>query len=162
MATREARGEWDGRPGGCRSTIAALQAALAAEQAASYGYGVVGANLTGARFTAASADCVAHERARDRLTALITAHGGQPLPAAAAYRLPVAVHTSAAARSLATMLEHHVAVAYVGLVAVRDPDLRNFAARNMRDCAVRGARWSGRAQAFPGLPPSSLRSAKRG
>ncbi len=138
-------------------TIAALQAALAAEQAASYGYGVVGAHLSGPRFAAASADCVAHERARDRLTALITTGGGHPLPAAAAYRLPLAVHTSAAARSLAATLERQVAAAYVGLVAVPDQVLRTFAATNIRDCAVRCARWSGRAQAFPGLPPSSLR-----
>jgi len=133
------------------STLAALQAALAAEQAASYGYGVAGAHLSGPRFAAASADCVAHERARDRLTAMITALGGEPRPAAAAYRLPIAVHTAASARSLAVTLERQVAAAYLGLVAVRDPALRRIAAINMRDCAVRSARWSGRAQAFPGL-----------
>jgi hypothetical protein len=133
------------------ATIAALQAALAAEQAASYGYGVLGAHLTGLRFAAASADCVAHERARDRLSGMITARGGHPQPAAAAYQLPIAVHTPAAARSLAITLERQVTAAYVGLVAVQDPALRAFAATTMRDCAVRSARWSGRAQAFPGL-----------
>ncbi len=140
------------------STVAALQAALAAEQAASYGYGVAGAHLTGPRFAAASADRVAHERARDRLASMIAARGGQPRPAAAAYRLPVAVRTPAGARALAVILERQVAAAYLGLVAIADPALRRFAAGSMRDCAVRGARWSGRAQAFPGLPPSSLRS----
>jgi hypothetical protein len=133
------------------STIAALQAALAAEQAASYGYGVVGAHLAGSRFAAASADCVAHERARDRLTGMISQRGGQPRAAASAYRLPVAVHNQAAARSLAALLEHQVAAAYLGMVAVHDPALRRIAATNMRDCAVRAARWSGQAQAFPGL-----------
>ncbi|MDR2987330.1 MAG: ferritin-like domain-containing protein [Nocardiopsaceae bacterium] len=133
------------------ATIAALQAALAAEQAASYGYGVLGAHMTGQRFAAAGADRVAHERARDRLTGMITARGGQPQPAAAAYQLPIAVHSSAAARSLAITLERQVTAAYLGLVAVEDRVLRAFAATNMRDCAVRGARWSGRAQAFPGL-----------
>ncbi|HEX6933815.1 MAG TPA: ferritin-like domain-containing protein [Streptosporangiaceae bacterium] len=140
------------------STLTALQAALAAEQAASYGYGVAGAHLTGTRFAAASADCLAHERARDNLANLITARGGQPRPAAAAYRLPLAVRSPAAARSLAVILERQVAAAYLGLVAVTDPALRRFAADRMRDCAVRAARWGGRAQAFPGLPPSSLRS----
>jgi hypothetical protein len=136
------------------STIAALQAALAAEQAASYGYGVVGAHLAGSRFAAASADCVAHERARDRLTSMISQRGGQPRAAASAYGLPVAVHNQAAARSLAALLEHQVAAAYLGMVAVDDPVLRRIAATSMRDCAVRAARWSGRAQAFPGLRPS--------
>lgn len=136
------------------ATIAALQAALAAEQAASYGYGVLGAHLTGQRFTAAAADWVAHQRARDRLTGMITARGGQPQPAAAAYQLPISVRTPAAARSLAIMLERQVTAAYLGLVAVPDPALRTLAATNMRDCAVRSARWSGRAQAFPGLKRS--------
>jgi hypothetical protein len=136
------------------NTLAALQAALAAEQAASYGYGVAGAHLTGPRFAAASADCVAHERARDRLASMITARGGQPRPAAAAYRLPVAVRTATTARRLAVILERQVAAAYVGLVAIPDPGLRLFAAGSMRDCAVRGARWSGRTQAFPGLGAS--------
>jgi hypothetical protein len=139
---------------GTSATVAALQAALAAEQAASYAYGVLGAHLTGPRFAAASADCLAHERARDRLSGMITARGAQPHPAAAAYQLPIAVHTSNAARSLAITLERQVAAAYLGLVAVEDPILRTFAATNMRDCAVRGARWSGRAQAFPGLSRS--------
>ena len=58
------------------------------------------------------------------------------------------------------MLERQVAAAYLGLVAVSDPALRTFAATNMRDCAVREARWSGRAQAFPGLPASSLGPAR--
>jgi hypothetical protein len=136
---------------GRSATVAALQAALAAEQAASYAYGVLGAHLTGQRFAAASADCVAHERARDRLSGMITVRGRQPRPAAAAYQLPITVHSSAAARSLAVTLERQVAAAYLGLVAVEDPVLRTFAATNMRDCAVRSARWSGRAQAFPGL-----------
>jgi Domain of unknown function (DUF4439) len=136
---------------GKSATVAALQAALAAEQAASYAYGVLGAHLTGQGFAAASADCVAHERARDRLSGMITVRGGQPRPAAAAYQLPITVHSSAAARSLAVTLERQVAAAYLGLVAVEDPVLRTFAATNMRDCAVRSARWSGRAQAFPGL-----------
>ena len=145
-----------------RQDIAALQAALAAEQAASYGYGVVGSHLTGAKFTAATAEYVAHERARDTLTAMIAARGGRPRPAAAAYQLPITVTTNKQAVALAIMLERQVAAAYLGLVAVSDPALRTFAAQNMRDAAVREARWSDLPQAFPGLPASSLRPARRG
>ena len=144
-----------------RQDISALQAALAAEQAASYGYGIVGSHLTGSRFAAATADYVAHERARDALTAMIAARGGRPRPAAAAYRLPVSVRSNKQAMALAIMLERQVAAAYLGLVAASDPALRTFAALNMRDAAVREARWSGRPQAFPGLPASSLRPTRR-
>jgi hypothetical protein len=142
---------------GTATDIAALQAALAAEQAASYGYGIIGSHLAGRQFTAASNDCVAHERARDSLTTMLTARGAQPRPAAAAYQLPIGVRTPAAALSLAVMLERQVTAAYLGLVAVPDGALRTFAAHNMRDSAVRAARWSGRAETFPGLGSSSRR-----
>lgn len=141
--------------------IDALQAALAAEQAAVYGYGVVGAHLTGTKYAAAAADCVAHQRARDSLAAMIAQRRARPRPAAAAYRLPVKVTGAAAARTLAITLERQVTAAYLGLVAVPDQALRQFAARSMRDAAVRCARWGGRPQAFPGLPASSLRRTRR-
>lgn len=132
--------------------IAALQAALAAEQAASYAYGVVGAHLTGSRFKVAVADCIVHERARDSLTTMISVLGAQPHPAAVAYRLPAPVTTAAQAMSLAATLEREVAAAYLGLVAVPDPALRTFAATRMQGASVRAVRWSGYCQAFPGLP----------
>src|SRR5260221_13159231 len=69
-------------------TIHALQAALAAEHAAVYGYGVVGAYLTGSSRAAATADWGAHQGARDGLEAVLPASGPQPGPAAAAHRLP--------------------------------------------------------------------------
>ena len=137
--------------------VAALQVALAAEQAASYSYGIIGSHLAGRRFAAAAADCVAHERARDSLTVILTARGAQPWPAAAAYQLPTPVRTQAAALALAVTLERQVAAAYLALVAVPDAALRTFAARTMRDSAVRAARWSGKAETFPGLPASSIR-----
>lgn len=134
-----------------RQDIAAMQAALAAEQAASYGYGVAGAHLSGVKYAAAATDCVAHERARDRLSAMIAALGGQPHPAAVAYRLPRPVRTTGQAAELAVTLEHDVTAAYLGLVAVSAPGLRTFGADGMRACAIRAARWSGHCPAFPGL-----------
>ena len=87
---------------------------------------------------------------------MITARDGQPHPAAAAYRMPIAVHTAAQARSLAIVLERQVTAAYLGLVALSEPALRGFGADRMRAAAVRSARWGSRPQAFPGLPASSL------
>ncbi len=129
-----------------------MQAALAAEQAASYAYGVVGAHLAGSRFKLAMADCLVHERARDSLTKMISALGARPHPASVAYQLPIPVTTAAQAISLATILEREVAAAYLGLVAVPDPALRTLAATRMQDATVRAIRWGGSSQAFPGLP----------
>lgn len=131
--------------------VTALQAALASEQAAAYGYGVAGAHLHGEAFRLASLDSVAHERARDALTAMITALGAVPTPAAVAYQLPVAVHTAAEAASLAADLEAGVVDGYLGLAGVTDPALRRLAAIRMQEAAVRAARWGGAPQPFPGL-----------
>jgi hypothetical protein len=134
-----------------RGSVAALQTALAAEQAASYGYGIVGAHLTGVAFGVASADCVVHERARDNLTKLITSLGATPRPAAAAYRLPIGVTSAADAAKLAVDLELEVVASYTELAAVPDPALRTLAARSMQGACVRAARWGAKSQPFPGL-----------
>ncbi len=138
--------------------VAALQSAMAAEQAASYGYGVVGARLSqrSAEQALATADWVAHMRARDQLSALITAWGGTPVPAAVAYQLPEPVNSPAAAKALAATLEDRVAQAYLGLVALPDRGLRSFGAQQVRAAALRAEAWRGSTQAFPGMPPSSL------
>ena len=132
-------------------SVAALQNALAAEQAASYGYGVVGAHLTGAAFKVASADSVVHERARDALTKLITSLGATPQPAAAAYQLPTGVSSAADAAKLAVDLELEVLASYVGLAGVPDPRLRTLAATSMQSACVRAARWGAKSRPFPGL-----------
>lgn len=136
-----------------RGSVAALQAALAAEQAASYGYGIVGAHLTGAAFRVASADCVVHERARDVLTRLITSRGATPRPAAAAYQLPSSVSSAADAAKLAVDLELEVVASYVDLAGVPDPRLRTLAAASMQSAWARAARWGAKSRPFPGLAP---------
>jgi hypothetical protein len=151
-ASRGSAGGSGGSPSRA-STVAALQTALAAEQAASYGYGVVGAHLTGTGFSIASADCVVHERARDALTRLITSLRATPQAAAAAYKLPIGVSSAADAAKLAIDLELEVVASYVDLAAVPDPRLRTLAARNMQSACVRAARWGARSRPFPGLAP---------
>jgi|HubBroStandDraft_1064217.scaffolds.fasta_scaffold06420_4 hypothetical protein len=138
---------------GQRAKVAAMQSALAAEEAASYGYGVVGAHLTGAAFSLATADCVIHERARDTLAEMISALGATPEPAAVAYQLPIAVSTARQAASLAVDLELSVVSGYLALVAIDVPALRALAATRMQEAAVRAARWGGQPQPFPGLAP---------
>lgn len=141
------------------SVLAALQTALAAEHSACYGYGVVGAHLAqgSAALAAAGADWLAHQRARDQLTAMITDRGGQPVSSAVAYELPFPVTSATTAAQLAATMEDRVAHAYLALVALREPQLRLFGAQQVRVSALRAESWRGSTQAFPGLPPASLR-----
>jgi Domain of unknown function (DUF4439) len=133
-----------------------LQAALQAEQAASYGYGVAGAHLTGNQRVTAERDWIAHQRARDTLEQMLRSRGIVPAAAAVAYRLPIAVRTRRQAASLAVLLEQGVAAAYLGLVALDDRALREFGALGTRASALRAAGWRGSTVAFPGLPASGL------
>ena len=136
--------------------LPALQAALAAEDAAIFGYGVAGAHLAGNRLAAAEQDWTGHNRARDALAGLISRLGAVPVAAQAFYRLPFGVHDAASAAALAAYLEDGVTRAYLGLVAVSDPGLRGYGALAMQGSAERAAYWRGRTQAFPGLPASAL------
>jgi hypothetical protein len=140
--------------------VAALQGVLAAEHAVSYGYGIVGAHLPpgSPAQAAATTDWVAHVRAVDQLTQLITARGATPVPAAVAYELPFQVGAPTQAARLAATLEDRVCQAYLALVARPERSLRNFGALQVRACALRSESWSGTTQAFPGLPASSLDS----
>jgi Domain of unknown function (DUF4439) len=137
------------RPAGL--AVAALQAALDAEHAAVYGYGVAGAHLAGAKQKAAARDWAAHEAARDTLAAMIIALGAQPVAAAAAYQLPFPVHSGQSAVMLAALLEDRVAAAYLDLVALSQARLRMFGARALQSAALRATSWRGTALAFPGL-----------
>jgi hypothetical protein len=135
-----------------RAELQALQAALAAEHAAVYGYGVAGAMLTGAEQARAMTDWKAHQEARDTLQAMITRLGATPVAASAAYELPFTVHDARSARRLAAALEEGVTQAYLGLVAVTNETLRTFGALAMLPPADRAVAWRGSTVAFPGMP----------
>ena len=133
------------------TSVSALQDALAAEDAAIFGYGVAGAHLAGTGQAAAEQDWTGHNEARDRLATMISKLGVVPVAARAFYQLPFAVHDAASARALAAYLEDGVTRAYLGLVAVSDQQLRAFGALAMQGSAERAAFWRGSTQAFPGL-----------
>lgn len=138
------------------TALQALQGALAAEHAAIYGYGVVGAMLDGADRALALSDWKLHQEARDTLDAMIGKLGATPVAASAAYQLPFAVNNAASARRLAATLEDGVTQAYLGLVAVTDLTLRTFGALAMQPPANRAAAWRGTTVAFPGMPSGSV------
>ncbi|MFI2206904.1 ferritin-like domain-containing protein [Streptomyces sp. NPDC020192] len=134
-----------------KAELTALQAALAAEHAAVYGYGVVGGRIAGARRSEARAAWDAHRARRDALTREVRDLGGQPVAADAAYALPFPVPDSAAAVRLAARLEERLAGVYADLVRAAAGARRGSAAGALREAAVRAVRWSGESVAFPGL-----------
>ncbi|GHJ36364.1 ferritin-like domain-containing protein [Streptomyces sp. TS71-3] len=131
--------------------VAAVQAALAAEHAAVYGYGVVGARIAADRKGDARAAFDAHRARRDDLARAVRDLGGTPHAAAAGYALPFQVTDAAAAVRLAAQLEDRVAGAYADLVRAGSGTRRRTAADALRDAAVRAARWRGSSVPFPGL-----------
>ena len=82
---------------------------------------------------------------------MLAARGARPVAAAAAYELPFAVRGATAAVALAAVLEDRLSAAYLGLVGLTDPALREFGAQGVRTAALRAAAWRGSTLAFPGL-----------
>ncbi|MFJ9246942.1 ferritin-like domain-containing protein [Streptomyces sp. NPDC101776] len=131
--------------------LTALQAALAAEHAAVYGYGVVGGRIREGRRTEAKAAYDAHRARRDALVREVRDLGGKPVAASAGYALPFPVPDSAAAVRLAAELEDRVAGVYSDLVRASTDGVRGTATEALREAAVRAVRWRGGSVPFPGL-----------
>jgi len=129
-----------------------LQLALAAEHAAVYAYGVIGAQLTGEELGWARAADLAHRQQRDALSDLITAAGATPAPAAPAYRLPKPVTDRAGAVVLAVDVETRAAAVWRSAIGELTGPGREVALDALVGAAVRGAQW--RSVASPGKPPT--------
>ncbi|GGO47778.1 hypothetical protein GCM10012287_21210 [Streptomyces daqingensis] len=138
-----------------KKLVDAVQAALAAEHATVYGYGVVGGRISEDRRDEARQAHDAHRARRDALRREARDLGAEPEAAAAAYALPFAVPDSAAAVRLAAELEDRLAGAYADLVRAGEGARRREAAGALREAAVRSARWRGSGVAFPGLTEHS-------
>jgi Domain of unknown function (DUF4439) len=138
---------------------AALNDALAAEHAAIWGYGVVGAALDGTARQAAEDAEAAHRDVRDQVGALLSGRHADVVDARGAYALPFPVLSAVDAAALGAVLEEGVATAWVRV-------LDQAAARSTRELAVgvlsaaevRAVGWRVAAgktpitNAFPGLP----------
>ena len=94
-----------------------LQAALAAEHAAIFGYGALGPHLTGqaARARAAEAEQI-HRDHRNDVAALLIKAKVEPVAAEPAYALPFPVEDRASAMKLAVQLEERTAAAWRAVV----------------------------------------------
>jgi hypothetical protein len=140
-------------------TVPALQAALAAEHAAVYAWGVVGARIQDEQRPAALVALTAHRAQRDALTRLLLDREEPPLAAEPAYALPFPVSDTSAAVRLGVLVEEGVAEAYADLVAAGRGELRTSAATRLQQTAVRAAAWRGSSLALPGLRDRSTASA---
>jgi hypothetical protein len=137
----------------------ALNAALAAEHAAVWGYGVVGAALPGDKQELAAASENAHRDARDRLVGLLAERDTEPVGEQGAYELPFPVLSEVDAAKLAVTLEDGVSGAYVRLLdGAAEQSAREVAVDALGTTEVRAVPWRIRAkqtpvtEAFPGLP----------
>ncbi|MET8982836.1 ferritin-like domain-containing protein [Streptomyces sp. NPDC004539] len=129
----------------------AVQAALAAEHAAVYGYGVVGGQIGEARRAEARAAWDAHRARRDSLARTVRDLGAEPVAANAGYALPFPVEGPDSAVRLAAELEERISGIYSDLVRATTGTRRGDAAGALREAAVRAVRWGGDNVAFPGL-----------
>ena len=136
----------------------ALSAALTAEYAAIWAYGVIGVRLADAARTAARAAEAAHRSRRDALILQLSAGGGQVPADQAGYALPYPVTDRASALKLAVEVEERTAAFWRAALAHTGGVDRNRALAALTDCAVRATRWRRAAGvtpltvAFPGRP----------
>lgn len=138
------------------STLAALQATLAAEHAAIFVYGDVGAHTSQSAdpdlFARVTDLYRAHRARRDRLRLLIADHGARPVAAEATYDLPRAVGTPASVRTRALELERRFTEVYAALVANTVAADRGWAVDALGEAAQAAIVLGGEPEAFPGAP----------
>lgn len=134
------------------------QAVLAAEHAAVYAYGTLGARLDVATRARARTASDAHRARRDALASALRAAGQSAPGALGAYDVAVANPTEAV--TLAVRVEEGVGVRWRDLVGgTDDPAVRATAVAGLTDTAVRAAQWrrllglSPVTVALPGVAP---------
>lgn len=138
---------------------AALSGALAAEHAAVWGYGVVGAALPeNGRPPAEDAEA-AHRTVRDQVSALLAGRKADVVDSKGAYALPFPVLSDVDAAALGVVLEDGVAAAWVRVLdQAAERSTRELAVGVLSAAEVRAVGWriaAGKTpvtSAFPGLP----------
>ncbi len=130
-----------------------LVAALAAEEAAIYAYGLIGVNLTGQTDRAeARAAEAGHRNRRDVLVSRLAELAASAAPAPAGYDLPFEVSDRAGALKLAIQVEDGVAQAWRATLPVTEGGDRATALTALTDAAVRATRW----RRLAGVTPLTL------
>jgi hypothetical protein len=137
----------------------ALQKALAAEHAAVWGYGVVGAALPADGRAPAAAAESAHRDVRDQVEALLADRKLEPVGTEGGYALPFPVLSAVDAATLAVVLEDGIAAAWVRVLdQAAERSTRELAVQVLSATEIRAVAWRGAAgqtpvtKALPGLP----------
>ena len=136
------------------SATDALQRTLAAEHAAVYVFGVLGAQTSEFEQRVLFADLLTayreHRSARDALVARIRGQGAQPVAAAPSYELPNGASTSAQVTQAALVIERRTTQTYGTLISQTVGEDRSWAIVGLDESAVRQLRFRGRPETFPG------------
>jgi len=129
---------------------AAWQASSAIEDAAVFGFGLVGGRL-GASNQAAQWSLGLHTAYRNQLRAALSGVDATASAPAPAYTPPSPVTTTRDAMRLATSIELRSQPSYAGLVMAGTTPWRWTAARWLRTSSLAELAWTGRVEALPGL-----------
>lgn len=129
-----------------------LAAALVAEHAAIFGYGVAGARLDASTVPLATQADTAHRSRRDALFLRLAGRGAKAPVAEPGYALPFPVTDQASALRLVTAIEERTAAAWLAALLETEGDDRKLAVDALTDCAVRATR----ARRAAGLTPSTV------
>ncbi|WP_260192069.1 ferritin-like domain-containing protein [Actinophytocola gossypii] len=140
-------------------SVAAVQAALGAEQAAIWVYGLVSAFLPEELAATVDEGATAHRNRRDETARLLADAGRKPRPPEPAYVPPEPVTDQASALTVLVLAETDTTVAWRAVLErTDDRGLRDSALAALTDGAVRATRWREQAgdtpaaRAFPGRP----------
>ncbi len=136
------------------SEVGAVQATLAAEHAAVYVLGVLGAqtsqSASPALFGALSESYATHRGRRDHLTRLLVDLGVAPVATEPFYDVPEALGTTDAVNDRALELERSCSATYAYLVGSTTGEVRAWAVRTLHVTAVRELVFRGTPEMFPG------------
>jgi hypothetical protein len=137
-------------------TVEALQTALAAEHAALYVYGFLGARTSESRQPSLFAEVVdayaTHRAWRDDLNRRLLDQGAEPTPAAPTYELPPAPPTAVGVARAAADLEARCAETYAYVVANTSGADRRWAIDALTRSATRQVAYGAPPGPFPGAP----------
>jgi rubrerythrin len=124
------------------ATTDALGAAVDAENAAIFAYGVAVAYAAATRRDTVEEYSAAHRARRDEIARLMTAAGATPPEAAVGYVLPIAVTDPVSAVRAMLTAEEDCTRAYRVLLEKADTDaVRRVGVDALSDAALRAARW---------------------
>lgn len=137
------------------SSTESLATTLAAEQAAVFVLGILGARTSRAAqpqlSTGLAAAYTVHRGRRDHLERWLRDLGVEPSPPAPAYDVTHDLGTDAKVRAVALEVEATVCATYADLVAATDGDGRRWAVAALTDAALRQVAFGGLPVHFPGL-----------